>query len=67
MYFRNILSFGNGNTKKPEPKKSYGFDFSGPCGKRIDRCQPYMEHATSPVPKKHRTACETCEENPQLD
>jgi len=66
MNFRKILNLRNSNESK-ETRDTYSLDFTGPCGKRIDRCKPYMEHVSSQTPKKDRTACETCGENSQLD
>ncbi|MBU3897027.1 MAG: hypothetical protein KJ697_03805 [Nanoarchaeota archaeon] len=64
MNFIKLLNLGK--PEKKEIRDTYSLDFSGPCGKRTDRCNRYMEYMMRPNPK-YRSACESCEENSTLD
>ncbi|MDD5416838.1 MAG: hypothetical protein PHU12_02570 [Candidatus Aenigmarchaeota archaeon] len=52
--------------KKKEPKEKYSLDLTGPCGMRQDKCHKYMEYFRKPD-ARYKSACETCQENPQLE
>ncbi len=51
-----------GGKRETQKNNLYELDMTGPCGRRADRCEKYMEYVNRSE-RKYQTACEMCEES----